>query len=72
MKKLFIIFFYFLCFIASADNNQIVLRDTKHQHDHFEYYPPADMPEVYYDSDNLEIMATPSTSPLYPMATTPL
>ena len=56
MKKLFIIFFYFLCFIASADNNQIVLRDTKHQHDHFEYYPPADMPEVYYDSDNLEII----------------
>ena len=23
---------------------------------HSEYYPPADMPEVYYDSDNLEII----------------
>ncbi len=22
---------------------------------HSEYYPPADMPEVYYDADNLEI-----------------
>ena len=56
MRKLFIIFFYFLCFIASADNNQIVLRDTKHQHDHSEYYPPADMPEVYYDDLNYDII----------------
>ncbi len=23
---------------------------------HSEYYPPADMPEVYYDADNLEII----------------
>ena len=23
---------------------------------HFEYYPPADMPEVYYDSDEDEII----------------
>ena len=56
MRKLFTIFFYSLCIITSADNNQIVLHDTKHQHDHLEYYPAADIPEAYYDDNTQEII----------------
>ena len=36
--------------------NQIRIRQTGQIPNHSEYYPPADMPEVYYDSDNLEII----------------
>ena len=39
---------------AKDDLTAIVLRDKGGNHS--EYYPPADLPEVYYDADNLEIV----------------
>ena len=57
MKKLFLlILLNICCSVLYADQESIVLRDPRNQHDHSEYYPPADMPEVYYDTDNLEII----------------
>ena len=59
MKKSFIILlFFFLSLDMFADHlrNQIRIRQTGQIPNHSEYYPPADMPEVYYDSDNLEII----------------
>ena len=59
MKKSFIILlFFFLSLDMVADHlrNQIRIRQTGQIPNHSEYYPPADMPEVYYDSDNLEII----------------
>lgn len=57
MKKLFLlILLNICCSVLYADQESIVLRDPRNQHDHIEYYPPADMPEVYYDSDNQEII----------------
>ena len=38
---------------AKNDLNVIVIHGKGTPHS--EYYPPADMPEVYYDADNLEI-----------------
>lgn len=35
---------------------RIDIRHTGQMPNHGEYYPPADMPEVYFDSDNLEII----------------
>ena len=56
MKKIFFLLFVCCYICVAADPNQVVLRVPGHQHDHSEYYPPADMPEVYYDDDNLEII----------------
>ena len=39
---------------AKDDLTAIVLRDKGG--DHIEHFNPADMPEVYYDADNLEII----------------
>ena len=39
---------------AKNDLNVIVIHGKGTPHS--EYYPPADMPEVYYDADNLEII----------------
>ena len=60
MKK-YIIFFFLLVFSAfrmSADENSNAPINLQHQnqHDHLEYYPPADMPEAYFDSDEMEII----------------
>lgn len=49
MKKLFLlILLNICCSVLYADQESIVLRDPRNQHDHIEYYPPADMPEAYY------------------------
>ena len=59
--------FYFLSFLliapfhfdANADDeitSQINIRHVPHGGTHSEYYTPADMPEVYYDSDDQEII----------------
>ena len=62
MKKtiLLLALFLFPTLLASADikggEEQIFLQKKKTGVGHNEYYPPADMPEVYYDSDNLEII----------------
>ena len=42
--------------IAYADQKEIVLNHDQPQPNHSEYYPPADMPEVYFDSDEMEII----------------
>ena len=39
-----------------GDEKSINMQFPGHNGPHNEYYPPADMPEVYYDSDNLEII----------------
>ena len=38
-----------------ADYSPIVIQNSG-GHDHSEYYPPADMPEVYFDTDLQEII----------------
>ena len=42
--------------VALANYSPIVIQNSGSTHDHSEHYIPADMPEVYYDSDNLEII----------------
>lgn len=44
-----------LSFFMIADEAQINLQHHSHDN-HNEYYPPADMPEVYFDSDDQEII----------------
>lgn len=44
----------YVCVFGSPD--EIVLRNGGQQHDHIEYYPPADMPEAYFDSDEMEVI----------------
>ena len=57
MKKvLFLIVFLSFGFYLSADRDEVVLNPGGNQHNHNEYYPPADMPEVYIDTDNQEII----------------
>ena len=57
MKRLsfFTLFLVFaLQIFADGGQNAIVL--SKKNGSHIEYYPPADMPEVYYDDDEQEII----------------
>ena len=57
MKKIALLFLLnFFCFVSYADQASIVLRDASNQHNHSEYYPPADMPVVYFDSSDLQII----------------
>ncbi len=58
MKQLsFILFFLVLfCGTASADRRPIVIQNGGAVGDHFELPAPADEPDVYYDSDNHEII----------------
>ena len=60
MKK-YIIFFFLLVFSAfrmSADENSNAPINLQHQnqHDHLEYYPPADMPEAFFNLDEMEVI----------------
>ena len=58
-RTAFILSFIFSVFLTLfADDPTVANINLQHRnHDnHSEYYPPADMPEVYYDSDNLEII----------------
>ena len=58
MKKRFFIFSLLVIvgLLSWASDDEIVLNCPGHQHDHGEYYPPADMPEAYFDSDEMEII----------------
>ncbi len=56
MKITFTVVFSLLCFFAYADQDEIVLNNNHQQHDHNEYFDPADKPELYYDVDNQEII----------------
>ena len=57
--KRFALFFILLFTVAiqlHADSNvRVIVLDGKDGY-HSEYYPTADMPEVYFDVDNLEII----------------
>lgn len=60
MKK-YIIFFFLLVFSAfrmSADENSNapINLQLQNQHDHLEYYPPADMPEASFNLDEMEVI----------------
>ena len=46
----------FYCGLLWADYTPIVIQNGGSVDDRIEYYPPADLPEVYFDSDNLEII----------------
>lgn len=58
MKRFSILFtlLVVLPFSLIADEAQINLTYKPKQGNHNEYYPPADMPEVYFDNDNQEII----------------
>lgn len=60
MRYFIIVFSILMCvvFRASADDGTTASISLQHQtHDnHSEYYPPADMPEVYLNSDEMEIL----------------
>lgn len=51
-----ILLLFGLSFFVVADEAQIYLQHQHQQGDHSEYYQPADMPEVYFDSDLQEII----------------
>lgn len=56
-KAILLLLFSSICFGLMADRREVILNPTTPQHDHFEHYAPADMPEaVYYDSDDDEII----------------
>ena len=50
MRITFTFLFSLFCLITFADQNEIVLNNNKQQHDHLEYFPPADQPDVYYNN----------------------
>lgn len=52
LLSLLILFFPVFLFADQATVNL----QHKNGGNHFEYYPPADMPEVYYDDDTDEII----------------
>ena len=58
MKKTvcFIFLVSLCCNVIKADFRPIVIKNGGGGHDHMEHYAPADMPEVYYDSDEKEII----------------
>ena len=56
MKITFTVVFSLLCFFAYADQDEIVLNNNHQQHDHNEYFDPADMPELYYNRVDQEII----------------
>ena len=60
MKHVLIAFLFFSPLIVFANirggEEQIFLQKKKIKDGHTEYYDPADMPEVYYDRDNQEIV----------------
>ena len=63
MKQTHVVILLLLAFIftnqALADDNvtyQINIQHVPKTGSHLEQYPPADMPEVYFDSDEMEII----------------
>lgn len=57
--KIRTILFSVLCLfylLLWATPEEIALNHPAQQHDHFVHYPPSDMPEVYYDGDEDEII----------------
>lgn len=52
----FLIFLFFVPVQSFAGRKPIQIQDKGSVGNHGEYYPPADLPEVYFDADNLEII----------------
>lgn len=56
-RQIFIILFLmFSSLLSWASDDEIVLNHTGQQHDHTEHYLPADAPEAFFDSDEMEII----------------
>lgn len=56
-KTLFLLCAFTLCSNALMANlRPVVISNQGTVPDHNEYYPPADMPEVYFESDDQEII----------------
>ena len=53
---LLFILFAIVGFTSKADLEPVVIHNGGSAGNHSEYYPPADMPEVYYDDDTNEII----------------
>ncbi len=53
--KAFFLFLLLIPAMSFADSRPIQIKNKGNVGDHSEYYAPADMPEVYFDADNLEI-----------------
>ena len=57
MKKIFIILFISVSsFVSYGSPEKIQMSDPNPQHNHYEFPVPADQPDVYYDSDNQQII----------------
>lgn len=55
-KKIVLLMFLFFVGFNQLVGRQIDIHQTGQMPPHSEYYPPADMPEVYYDDVNQEII----------------
>ena len=55
MRITFTFILSLFCLISVAEQNEIVLNNTKQQHDRIEHFIPFDQPDVYYDSDDQTI-----------------
>ena len=60
MKRFISLFFMFTTIVVTmhADNGSAAAINLEYQghDDHIEFYAPADMPEAYFDSDEMEII----------------
>jgi hypothetical protein len=58
MKKIFLILALMLTCqtMLYGEPDRVILRDTNQQHNHNNLPLPADMPDVYYDGDNQQII----------------
>ena len=58
MKRIIssILYLFYTSLLLFAGNEQIAISVKRHGGAHSEYYLPADMPEMYYDSDCNEII----------------
>ena len=55
MRITFTFILSLFCLISVAEQNEIVLNNTKQQHDRIEHFIPFDQPDVYYDSGDQTI-----------------
>ena len=55
-KHVFIVFLMLMCCLELSARRQIEMNQSGQLPGHSEYYPPADMPEVYIDLDEMEII----------------
>ena len=55
-RTVFFFLFAFAGLLSWATDEEIVLNHPGQQHDHIEYFLPADAPQAYFDTDELEII----------------